>query len=94
MSLIAQLSSLRAVGIAASPHGASSRSRLLLAAAVACLRDVGLETQVVDLAHADRDRVALSADLSAGRRARPPRTPCRMTQVNGTNEPMTQIHDA
>jgi hypothetical protein len=50
--------------------------------------------QVVDLAHEARDPVALSADLGVGRRSRPPRTPRRMTQVNGTNELMTQIHDA
>ena len=61
---------------------------------ISCALPWAIRVQVADLTHEDRDPVALSADLGAGRRLRPPRTPRRMTQVNGTNELMTQIHDA
>ena len=61
---------------------------------ISCALPWAIHLQVADLTHEDRDPVALSADLGADRRSRPPRTPRRMTQVNGTNELMTQIHDA
>ena len=50
MSLIAQLSSLRAVGLSASPGGASSRSRQLLDGALARLRELGFAATLADLA--------------------------------------------
>lgn len=60
MSLIAQLASLRAVGLSASPDGATSRSRLLLECALDRLQTLGIETARVDLA-------ALPADALLGR---------------------------
>ncbi|MBI1796184.1 MAG: NAD(P)H-dependent oxidoreductase [Candidatus Eisenbacteria bacterium] len=60
MSVIAQLSSLRAIGLSASPGGASSRSHQLLAAALARLGELGFAGAIVDLA-------AFPADALLGR---------------------------
>ena len=60
MSLIASLSSLRAVGLSASPRGTSSRSHQLLDAALARLVELGFWGSIVDLA-------AFAADALLGR---------------------------
>jgi FMN reductase len=60
MSVIAQLSSLRAVGLSASPGGASSRSYRLLDVALGRLRELGVSGSNADLA-------ALPADALLGR---------------------------
>jgi FMN reductase len=60
MSFISQLSALRAVGLSASPSGATSRSRLLLERALARLRTFSIETALLDLA-------TLPADALLGR---------------------------
>src|SRR5262245_13101032 len=60
MSVIAQLSSLRAIGLSASPNGATSRSYGLLDAAVTRLLELGFSGSIVDLA-------AFPADALLGR---------------------------
>ena len=64
MSLIAQLSSLRAVGLSASPGGTASHSRLLLQRALDRLQGLGVATVLVDLA-------GLPADALLGRGSAP-----------------------
>jgi FMN reductase len=61
MSVIAQLSSLRAVGLSASPGGASSRSYRLLDAALGRLRELGFAASIADLAALPADALLARA---------------------------------